>query len=334
MVNARARLGGRKPDPKKYVYHARPEEAYLTKFIWDHRYIMRAQMVDMFFGSTSMADKVLAHMIKEDWIRVERLLDRRPAKGRALRSRNFQRSAEIDRYFTGRPRVYSVGERGLDMLRAHGEVWRVPRYTDQQQMFIPHHVAAVEVWRTFEMAVSRYRGHEFDWLGPRRALQLIEDMRERAALTPGERQRDVLPDAFFTYRAPRTDGSYAQGHFFVEVDMGTESETRLRGKFAAYEGWVNERDRQGLPTWEIRPPMSVFPYILVIAVDRRRRDQIAAYLARWPERQIKVLVTSLNELSSSDPLTTGLWWEQYAAGRDPLGKRWALVELLTQTHPA
>lgn len=329
MAERKSIVAGRMPDPRRYVYKVRDGDAKIIKQIWDHRYITRQQLVEMFFDSESMADKVLSSMVKEGWIQMEQEVERIPARGRHAGSRTTS-SPELDPYFTGRPRIYSVAERGLAVLRDHGEIAGHITYAKGGSRFARHHVGVVEIWRYFQDACDRHqnagRAHSLEWLGPRRTFQLVDPMRERAIERTG---KDVAPDAFFTY-CVGTGATQDEGHFFVEADFGTEYESAFRDKLDAYEAWTREVDRQGLPTWEFLPPMPLFPRVLIVTVNTRRQEQVAGYLARLGSQKVRYLVSTFSLLAQSkDPIGAPIWWEQYAYGTDRKGQHVSLLDIIT-----
>lgn len=323
------RLGGRKPKAEAYPYKVTPEEAYLTQFIWDHRYVARSQALQFFFASKTTGPKLLARLVRKQWLKKERRDMRAPSSGRSVLSRVQQYSPELSVHFTGRAEILSIGKVGLEILKAQGFVPPYIHYDeDKQSLLQTHHVGTVQVWSYFETACKLHEndGHVMYWFGPARTLQLVNDARRPIAK---QDRRDVRPDAFFIYQISTEDRTNLVGTFFVEMDMGTEFQTNLRRKLDAYEAWEREK-YQGYYTWELVPPMKYFPYVLLIALDNQRRQQIAYYVQRMGKTKVRYLITQLSDLATKDPLHDPIFWEANPPFQEQ-PRQWRLVDLMTNS---
>lgn len=100
-------------------------------------------------------------------------------------------------------------------------------------------------------------------------LPVPQFVTEPAAWWPDGRGGVLKPDA---YAVLEREG--ARDHWWVEVDLATESLPTVAGKLAVY---LEFRRRGG------RGPAEVTPWVLVAAITSQRRDAISALVQRLPE---------------------------------------------------
>ncbi len=171
--------------------------------------------------------------------------------------------------------VYGVGLAGVKLLVRRGYTGRRPDAPGS--MYVAHMLALTEV------VISL---HERDRAGILEVLQIqSEPQCWRAFLGSMGARRTLKPDLFFRLGAD----AYVD-HWFLEVDLGTESSTTILSKAMAYVAYRASGAEQA--------EYAVFPRVLFTVPDDHRGEQIEAALDRLrpDDRQ-------LFEVCRSDQLT-------------------------------
>ena len=113
----------------------------------------------------------------------------------------------------------------------------------------PFHLAHAAAVSDFAVALK--------YLGPDAGVRLLRWLREEdgwESWTSEGRDRGVCPDGVAVAEVER-DGEFFEIAAFVEVDMGTMSQPRLRSKVLRYLRYANERRWEA--RWECCPPLLV-----------------------------------------------------------------------------
>ena len=246
-------------------------------------------------------DWIAARLGPRDWDVVETVNLLRVASGQQLervcftglppgRSRTVTRSrvlarlvqwrvlAPVGRRVGGRERgstaqVFALDSAGQRLLmerqQAAGERVRVRRPGPPGIYSLRHLLAVSELY--VEMTEqARASGHVLDIF---RA--------EPGAHWPDGRGGVLKPDAYAVLARPD-----ARDHWWVEVDLATESLPTVKAKLAAYVEFRRRGERGPDDTW---------PWVLLAASSERRRDALAGVVRRLPEAQDFVRVVYLPE---------------------------------------
>jgi len=164
------------------------------------------------------------------------------------------------------PNIYAPAARGLETLHRAGladrqaESRKKPAYGPKNSLFLAHELAVRDVRVWLELA-ARNGGHTLEnWQDGEEAAIDLE--RERVPFA-------VRPDAWFVLRL---DQAVLVG--LVEVDRGTErGDRRWQEKLDAYRALFAGGRLAGVTGY-------VNARVLVIAPDARRRDRLAAAIAK------------------------------------------------------
>ncbi len=129
------------------------------------------------------------------------------------------------------PLVYALSSRGADAVASRLDIDRadvdwVPAHNRTTPFFMEHTLAIARLWASL---VAALRGTDVElkrWIGEAELRRLGRRVREY----PSHRVLPVRPDGYFELCSP--DGSVHP--FFVEIDMGTETNDRIYWKTRAY----------------------------------------------------------------------------------------------------
>ena len=177
--------------------------------------------------------------------------------------------------------IYALAPLGQRLL--HPGLDRLRRVREPGTSFVDHTLGVAEVWVRLGEANRRGR------------LQLRQFQAEPACWRqiPGAYHATSLkPDAYVALETNEWEQ-----HSFVEVDLGTECQTVIRRKAQSYvDYWRtgNEQARFG-----------VFPKVIFLVPDDRRRARIADTLAQLPAEnwqlfQVAVLDDAIDALAPTD----------------------------------
>jgi len=165
---------------------------------------------------------------------------------------------------TGRsPAVYALSSRGADAVAAHLGIdrqqidWR-PKHNRATAFFMEHTLAIARLWAALTAAL---RGTGFQigrWVGEAelRRWEMRGYDRESGRMIP------IRPDGYMELMWP--DESFAP--FFIEVDMGSETNARVGRKLRAYQDLRREMARNDLRIQKF--------YLLVVTSGQRRMDNL------------------------------------------------------------
>lgn len=134
-----------------------------------------------------------------------------------------------------RPLVYALDERGANLIAEQqgidraGLVWR-PTHNDVTPLFLQHTLAINDVRVVVQLLASQDYWTCGQWIDEK-AFQQTERRGQVPFHQRGARLTRTYPDGYFTLRLPRTR---SQAHFFLEVDMGTMTNTRWQEKVRSY----------------------------------------------------------------------------------------------------
>jgi len=193
---------------------------------------------------------------------------------------------------TGRsPAVYALNSRGADAVAVHlgvdrGEVDWTPKHNRATAFFMEHTMAIARLWASLTAAL---RGTGFRiglWEGEAelRRWEMRGYDRESGRTIP------IRPDGYMELMWP--DESFAP--FFIEVDMGTETNTRVGRKMGAYGDLRREGTRQ---EWDL----AKF-YVLIVTSGHRRMENLRR-VARKAGAQRFCFFATLEDLHPSRVLT-------------------------------
>ncbi len=193
---------------------------------------------------------------------------------------------------TGRsPLVYALSSQGADAVASRLAVDRedvdwLPRHNRATAFFMEHTLAIARLWASLTAALHGSEVRISRWIGEgelrRRQTRVYE--------YPGDRWLPLRPDGYFELLWP--DDSRMS--FFVEIDMGTETNARVGVKMHAYERYHRdgfERD-YGRSEFEV----------LVVTSAKRRIDNLRRTV-RPITTQNLCLFTTLDALHPARVLT-------------------------------
>ena len=170
------------------------------------------------------------------------------------------------------PIVCALSSRGADAVASRLGVDRLdvdwqPRHNRTRDFFMEHTLAISRLWASL---VAALRGSEISigrWTGEAE----LRRQDTRVYEYPSDRWLPLRPDGYFELSWPDD----TRACFFVEVDMGTETNGRFVRKVHAYERYHREgfeRD-YGLPTFEV----------LVVTSGRKRLENLRRAVRRSTE---------------------------------------------------
>jgi hypothetical protein len=202
----------------------------------------------------------------------------------ATRSRTLSRLVRwrvlvpVGRRIGGRERgstaqVYALDAAGQRLLAddqlAAGEAVRVRRPGPPGERSLRHLLAVAELY-TQLVEQARSTG-----------LELVAFKAEPAAHWPDGRGGRLKPDAYAILARPG-----ARDHWWIEVDLATESLPTVRAKLQAYLDFQRRGERG---------PEDVTPWVLVATSTERRRDAIRAMVRRLPGTDRLITVVTCAE---------------------------------------
>lgn len=161
------------------------------------------------------------------------------------------------------PLVYALSSRGADAVAGRLDIDRayvdwVPAQNRTTPFFIEHTLAIARLWASLVAALRGTDGGLKRWIGEAELRRLGRTVQEY----PSWRWLPVRPDGYFELCS--ADGSVHP--FFVEIDMGTETNDRIYWKtraYRVYRGDIFEKDYD-------RPPFLV----LIVTSGKRRLDNL------------------------------------------------------------
>lgn len=171
---------------------------------------------------------------------------------------------------TGRsPAVYALSARGADAVAAHLGVdrqqveWR-PKHNRATAFFMEHTLAIARLWASLTAALRGTGFHIGRWAreAELRTWAMRGYDRESGRMIP------IRPDGYMELIWPNE--SFAS--FFIEVDMGTETNARVARKLRAYQDLRRETARSDLD-------MRNF-YLLIVTSGQRRMENLQRIAAK------------------------------------------------------
>jgi hypothetical protein len=189
------------------------------------------------------------------------------------------------------PAVYALGPRGADALASHLGIdrekveWQ-PRHNRTTAFFMEHALAIARLWAALTAAL-RHRHVEIErWVGEGalRGWELKGFDRQINHWVP------IRPDGYMELIWP--DKSFAP--FFIEVDMGTETNARVERKLRAYQELHREVATSNLE-------MRKF-YLLVVTSGDRRMENLRRIASKTLSQNICFFAT-LDDLHPARVLT-------------------------------
>ncbi len=183
--------------------------------VYENRFLRRDQIERLFFSNTSACNHRLMKLYQHKYL--DRLYK------------------PVD--FGSSQAVYALDKRGADVVQQLGIEGNKIRWSRRQNkvefLFLEHTLAVSEFRVNLELAI-RKRG-DVQLLFWKRGSKEFYD---RVPDPEGKRKYlTVTPDAFFGIKTPE-----GKSYFFLEIDMGTETNTRFKRKIQAYQQyWKTER---------------------------------------------------------------------------------------------
>src|SRR3990170_8122622 len=193
---------------------------------------------------------------------------------------------------TGRsPAVYALSSRGADAVAAHlgvdrGEVDWTPKQSRATAFFMEHTLAIAQLWAALTAALRGTGFHIGRWAG--------EAELRRWAMRGYDRESgrtiSIRPDGYMELIWP--DDAFDP--FFIEVDMGTETNTRVGRKLGAYHDLRREIARSDLDMRDF--------YLLIVTSGARRMENLRRIASKALSHNVCCFAT-LEDLHPSRVLT-------------------------------
>jgi len=193
---------------------------------------------------------------------------------------------------TGRsPAVYALSSRGADAVAAHlgvdrGEVDWTPKHNRATAFFMEHTLAIAGLWTSLTAALRGTGFHIGRWVGEAE----LRGWAMRGYDRESGRTISIRPDGYMELIWP--DDAFDP--FFIEVDMGTETNTRVGRKLGAYQDLHREIARSDLDMRDF--------YLLIVTSGARRMENLRR-IARNALSQNVCYFATLEDLHPSRVLT-------------------------------
>jgi len=189
------------------------------------------------------------------------------------------------------PAVYALGPRGADAVASRLGIdrekveWQ-PRHNRTTAFFMEHTLAIARLWASLTAALRGSRFHIGRWAGEARLRrwEMRGYDRETTRMIP------IRPDGYLHLDWP--DNTFVA--FFVEVDMGTETNARVERKLRAYQDLRRETARGDLD-------MRNF-HLLIVTSGHRRMENLRHIASKALSQNICFFAT-LDDLHPARVLT-------------------------------
>jgi len=200
----------------RMILQNRDEEIILS--VYENRFLRRDQIERLFFGNTASCNQRLMKLYQNKYL-----------------DRLFQPVS-----FGSTQAVYGLDKRGADIVALElgvdrSEIHWKRRDNRVEFLFLEHTLDIAEFRLSLEQAIQKDRtANILFWQREGKELQdRVKDPKGNSNYLP------INPDAFFGIRSQE-----GKSFYFVEIDMGTESNQRFRSKITAYKQYWKTKKYQ------------------------------------------------------------------------------------------
>jgi hypothetical protein len=195
-------------------------DKWIVEAVYQYRVLMQRQIEQLFFGHKTSAQRRLSLLYQHGYLERQFL----PVRGGIMNS----------------PILYLLDKRGAELLAAefgHNDI-RWKRENNQVgQEFLEHALAINEVRIAVTLACQKLGYTLLTWKGES-DLKGDYDRVKLGSLLSKRTSVSVIPDSQFVVDTPR-QSEKTKAYFFLELDRGTMTTKRFRGKVEAYIEYVN-----------------------------------------------------------------------------------------------
>lgn len=192
-------------NPPRMVLTARDKD--IIQAVYQNRFLKRDQLERLFSLSTPVVNQRLKRLYQHEYL--ERLF--RPVS------------------FGSTQAVYALDRRGVDVVSTEmgiesSEIKWKRKHNKVEFLFLEHTLAIAEFRICLELALKGNKSAELTfWFQEAKCKKRITDPNNRGKFIA------VTPDAFFGLKSAN-----GNSYFFLEIDMGTESNERFKKKIEIY----------------------------------------------------------------------------------------------------